>query len=101
MEDHMTLAHRDLQRSFFDVSFLAENLFDGTDLYSLFRQEILPALEARRAELCAMYCANNGRPPIEPVIGGNGVRGKRGHVLIIHYSHCRAKAGAVDCGLRR
>jgi hypothetical protein len=68
MEDRMTLPTRDSQRSFFDVSFLAENLFDGTDVYSLFRQEVLPALEAKRGELCAMYCANNGRPPIEPVL---------------------------------
>jgi hypothetical protein len=64
----MTLPTRDSQRSFFDVSFLAENLFDGTDLYSLFRREVLPALEAKRGELCAMYCADNGRPPIEPVL---------------------------------
>jgi len=64
----MTLPHRDPQRSFFDVSFLAENLFDGTDLYSLFRREILPALEAKREELCAMYCADNGRPAIDPVL---------------------------------
>ncbi len=64
----MTLSPRDLQKSFFDVSFLAENLFDGTDPYSLFRREILPALEARREELGAMYCADNGRPPIDPVL---------------------------------
>jgi len=64
----MTLVNRDPQRSFFDVSFLAENLFDETDRYSLFRREVLPALEAKREELCAMYCADNGRPPIEPVL---------------------------------
>lgn len=64
----MTLSHRDPQRSFFDVSFLAENLFDAADPYSLFRREILPALEAQRETLCAMYCANNGRPAIEPVL---------------------------------
>jgi hypothetical protein len=64
----MTLPQRDSQRSFFDVSFLAENLFDGTDRYSLFRREILPALEAQRGELGAMYCAKNGRPAIDPVL---------------------------------
>ncbi|MEN6338418.1 MAG: transposase [Phycisphaerales bacterium] len=64
----MTLSRRDPQRSFFDVSFLAENLFDATDPYSLFRREILPALEAQRETLCAMYCADNGRPAIEPVL---------------------------------
>ncbi len=64
----MSLAHRDPQRSFLDVSFLAENLFDGQDLYSLFRREVLPALEVRRSELEAMYCADNGRPAIDPVL---------------------------------
>ncbi len=64
----MTLPQRDPQRSCFDVSFLAENLFDGQDTYSLFRREVLPALEARRSELGAMYCADNGRPALDPVL---------------------------------
>ncbi len=44
----MTLSARDPQRSFFDVSFLAENLFAERDPYELFRREILPTLEAQR-----------------------------------------------------
>lgn len=64
----MTVPNRDPQRSFFDVSFLAENLFDGANLYSLFLREVLPALEAKRGELGAMYCADNGRPAIDPVL---------------------------------
>ncbi len=64
----MSLPPRDLQRSFFDVSFLAENLFDDKDAYCLFRREILPALEAQRAVLGTMYCADNGRPAIDPVL---------------------------------
>ena len=44
----MTLSARDPQRSFFDVSFLAENLFDERNPYELFRREILPALAAQR-----------------------------------------------------
>jgi hypothetical protein len=51
-----------------DVSFLAENLFDGADPYSLFHREILPALQAKRGELEAMYCRDNGRPGIDPVV---------------------------------
>ncbi len=62
----MTLSARDPQRSFFDVSFLAENLFGERDPYELFRREILPALEAQREKLGVMYCADNGRPPIDP-----------------------------------
>lgn len=64
----MTLSLRDPQLSFFDVSFLASNLFDGTDPYSLFRQKVLPALEAQRGPLGAMYCATNGRPALDPVL---------------------------------
>jgi hypothetical protein len=64
----MTLSARDPQRSFFDVSFLAENLFDARDPYEVFRREILPALEAQREKLGAMYCAENGRPPLDPVL---------------------------------
>lgn len=64
----MSVSRRDPQRSFLDVSFLAESLFDGTDPYSLFHQEILPALQAKRGELEAMYCLDNGRPGIDPVL---------------------------------
>jgi hypothetical protein len=64
----MTLPQHDPQGSFFDVSFLAENLFDGKDRYSLFRREVLPALEAGRKELGTMYCADNGRPSLDPVL---------------------------------
>ena len=64
----MTLSLRDRQLSFFDVSFLASNLFDGTDPYSLFRQKVLPALEAQRDQLETRYCATNGRPALDPVL---------------------------------
>jgi hypothetical protein len=64
----MTLSARDPQRSFFDVSFLAENLFDERNPYELFRREILPAVEAQRQKLGALYCADNGRPPLDPVL---------------------------------
>jgi hypothetical protein len=64
----MTLCSRDRQSSFFDVSFLASNLFDEKDPYRLFHQKVWPALEAQRGPLEAMYCADNGRPPIDPVL---------------------------------
>jgi hypothetical protein len=64
----MTLRSRDRQSSFFDVSFLASNLFDEKDPYRLFHQKVWPALEAQRGVLEAMYCAGNGRPPIDPVL---------------------------------
>lgn len=64
----MSVPLRDRQASFFDVSFLTQNLFDGQDSYSLFRQKVLPALEAQREKLGAMYCAINGRPALDPVL---------------------------------
>ena len=64
----MTVSLRDSQLSFFDVSFLTENLFDADSPYRLFRQKILPALEAQRPQLSAMYCATNGRPAVDPVL---------------------------------
>ena len=64
----MTVSLRDSQLSFFDVSFLTENLFDDDSPYRLFRQKVLPALEAQRPALSAMYCATNGRPALDPVL---------------------------------
>ncbi len=64
----MSLSPRDPQSSFFEVSFPAANLCDGRDPYGLFRREILPALEAQRDLLGAMYRADNGRPPLDPVL---------------------------------
>jgi len=64
----MSVSRRDPQSSFFDVSFLAEHLFEGTDRYGLFGREVLPALKARRGVLESMYCADNGRPGIDPVL---------------------------------
>jgi len=64
----MTVSLRDPQASFFDVSFLAQNLFDDNSVYRLFHEKIRPALEAQRPALSAMYCATNGRPAVDPVL---------------------------------
>lgn len=64
----MSVPKRDRQRSFFDVDFVLDELFDPTDRYRLFREMILPALEKIRPELARMYCADNGRNCVEPVI---------------------------------
>jgi transposase len=64
----MSIEHGHLQGSLFGVVSLTGELFDPLDRYRLFREKILPALYARRNELCALYCENNGRPAIEPVI---------------------------------
>jgi len=64
----MSVPRARTQGSLFDVSFLMTGLFDEKDRYRLFREKILPALREAREQLCALYCENNGRPAIEPVV---------------------------------
>jgi transposase len=58
----------DLQRSFCDTGFVCGELFGTADRYRLFREKILPQLLALRPRLEALYCENNGRPAIDPVL---------------------------------
>lgn len=64
----MSLPEENTQRSFFDVPVLVGKLFDEKDHYRIFREKILPALQKKREQLCALYCEDNGRPAIEPVV---------------------------------
>ena len=64
----MSVPEQDLQATFFDATFLAQDLFNAKDRYEIFRREVYPALQAMRQELCQLYCADNGRPGIEPVV---------------------------------
>ena len=64
----MSVPEQDLQATFFDAGFLAHGLFNSRDPYEIFRREVYPALKAMRQELCQLYCADNGRPGIEPVL---------------------------------
>ena len=64
----MSVPEQDLQATFFDAGFLAHGLFNSRDPYEIFRREVYPALQAMRQELCQLYCADNGRPGIEPVL---------------------------------
>ena len=64
----MSLPTVDNQISILDIGFLANDLFKKTDRYRLFREKILPALRGARETFAELYCAENGRPAIEPVI---------------------------------
>jgi len=64
----MSVPRAKTQGSLFDVSFLMSELFDVKNPYRLFREKILPALWEARDELSALYCEDNGRPAIEPVV---------------------------------
>ena len=56
------------QRSFYHTGFVCGELFSRTDRYRLFREKLLPHLLTLRPQLEALYCENNGRPGIDPVL---------------------------------
>jgi len=56
------------QRSFYHTDYLAGNLFGPANRYRLFREKLWPKLLELAPKLEALYCAENGRPPIDPVL---------------------------------
>jgi hypothetical protein len=64
----MSIPKQDHQATFFDATFLAQDLFDQNDRYDIFRKKVFPALQAVREDLCQLYCLDNGRPGIEPML---------------------------------
>ena len=56
------------QRSFYHSAYLCQDLLGPTHHYRLFREKILPRLETLRPQLESLYCEDNGRPGIDPVI---------------------------------
>jgi len=58
----------DSQQSFYHTGFVCSELFGASDRYRLFREKILPQLLTLRGPLEALYCENNGRPAIDPVL---------------------------------
>lgn len=63
----MSLPALDAQSQFFSTAALTGQLFAPTDRYRLFAQHIYPLLVQARAPIAKSYCADNGRPGIEPV----------------------------------
>lgn len=64
----MSLPKDRQQGTLLDGMFWVGRLFTGQDRYSVFREKILPAVRAARKSLERLYCADNGRPAIDPVI---------------------------------
>ena len=58
----------DGQRSFYHTNYLAGNLFSLGNRYRLFREKIRPKLLELAPKIEALYCPENGRPPIDPVL---------------------------------
>ena len=64
----MSLPKNRDQGSFFDASCLLEGLFVESDRFRLFQNKILPVLRNIRPKLDEMYCQDDGRPAIDPMI---------------------------------
>jgi hypothetical protein len=65
----MSLPFLDTQASLLgSVHVLAGDLFSRSDRYRLFAEKIFPLLLKARAELQKCYCADNGRPGVEPTL---------------------------------
>lgn len=58
------------QKSLFEVGSLLDELFAHRDRrrFAMFAEKVMPALSRKRAELEELYCADNGRPAVDPVI---------------------------------
>lgn len=54
----------DRQGSFYDTDYLCEGLIPADSFYRKFRELVWPLIQDEQFE--AMYCGDNGRPPIRP-----------------------------------
>ena len=52
------------QGSFYDAEYLCEQLIPPDSFYRKFKELVTPLIQD--ADLGAMYCGDNGRPPISP-----------------------------------
>jgi transposase len=63
----MSLRPVKTQSELFSTAALTGQVFAATDRYRLFAEKIYPLLLRAREEIAKTYCADNGRPGIEPV----------------------------------
>src|SRR6266508_2387170 len=56
------------QRSFYHTDYLCGDLFGPANHYRLFREKLWPKLLELAAKFHALYCEDNGRPAIDPVL---------------------------------
>jgi hypothetical protein len=64
----MSLKPVDSQRSFYHTDYLCGDLFGPASRYRLFREKLWPKLLALGPKLHSLYCEDNGRPAIDPVL---------------------------------
>jgi transposase len=64
----MSLPAFDSQASLFSAAAVSGQIFPAEDRFAIFARVIYPRLTAARPQLAKAYCAENGRPGIEPVL---------------------------------
>lgn len=64
----MSLPNFDSQASLFSAAAVSGRLFAAEDRFAIFARVIYPLLVKARQPLAQAYCADNGRPAIEPVL---------------------------------
>lgn len=64
----MSLKPIDSQRSFYHTDYLCGELFGPANRYRLFRERIWPKLLELEPKLHSLYCEDNGRPAVDPVM---------------------------------
>lgn len=64
----MSLPEFDCQIELFGLQVRKDDLFEAGDRYRIFAEKVYPVLVSARERLAALYCADNGRPAIEPVV---------------------------------
>jgi hypothetical protein len=64
----MSVKPVDSQRSFYHTDYLCGDLFGRDNRYRLFREKLWPKLLALGPKLHSLYCEDNGRPAIDPVL---------------------------------
>ncbi len=66
----MSLPKDRYQRSLFETDALVGDLFSYGELvrFEVLRDRVMPLFEQHREELEGMYCADNGRPAVDPVL---------------------------------
>jgi transposase len=66
----MSLPKGSRQRTLFDTPLVLEDMFEETNRYRLFHEKVMPVMWGMREELAKLYCDDNGRAAIEPVMMG-------------------------------
>jgi len=58
----------DSQIELFGLQVRRDAIFEADDRYRIFAEKVYPVLVGARERLASLYCADNGRPAIEPVV---------------------------------